>query len=260
MVKIHIIILGGLKFRVDFNRLRNWKSKIFFIDEIFKIEHLPDSESDYGWEYEDEQLNRLVRRDASADINVILMNAELEDNYYMRRLNQNTCAISLYEIGDIVTQNKYSLEHFILYEIYFLSVLFKREGGNVPNSQSFVPTHQDIRGCLFDFNADKEDIIYSIGNTIICQECRIRLGRNPLPTDFVKKVEKELKKIKKPRFYRISDFIKKYPIWSLLISAVFGIIINLSSSIIYDWVTKEDVQFQQNMSKQENENLPKEPN
>jgi hypothetical protein len=55
--------------------------------------------------------------------------------------------------------------------------------------------------------------------------------------------QNEIKKLRKKLFYRIADFIKQYPLWSLVISGltaiVLGAIGSVLGSFIYDAITKK---------------------
>ena len=81
-------------------------------------------------------------------------------------------------------------------------------------------------------NCIKTDIIYSLNEPIICSECMENLRQAQISNDTLSKVQKEIKKIKKPLFYRIIAFIKLHPIWSLIISGTTAIFLGIISSII----------------------------
>jgi len=57
-----------------------------------------------------------------------------------------------------------------------------------------------------------------------------------IPREFLVTAEKELKRIKKQRYYRMMDFIKARPLTALLITTVTALIINVVANFIYDGI------------------------
>jgi hypothetical protein len=47
---------------------------------------------------------------------------------------------------------------------------------------------------------------------------------------------RELRKLKKEFFFRMLEYVRTHPVWSLLITAGTALILNLTANIIYDWV------------------------
>ena len=47
---------------------------------------------------------------------------------------------------------------------------------------------------------------------------------------------KKLKKIKKPLALRVERWIKKYPLLSIIISALTAIIMNISASFLWEYI------------------------
>ncbi len=82
----------------------------------------------------------------------------------------------------------------------------------------------------------KDDIIYSSNNPIICPDCVERLRRDRISDETITLCKKEIKKIRKVLFYRITDFIKDHPVFAILISAVFAIILGTIGSIFGSFI------------------------
>lgn len=89
-------------------------------------------------------------------------------------------------------------------------------------------------------NPYKNELIHSSENPIICDDCFAKQSQEGVPTNFLSTIRKELKRINKSTYHRIADFVKKKPILTIIISIVFGIIINLTSSWIWDLITKSN--------------------
>ena len=93
-------------------------------------------------------------------------------------------------------------------------------------------THDETRGCLFDMNGIKTDIIYSCHQPIICPYCTEKLKQEKVSNEVISKIKKEISNIKKPLFYQLAEFVKKHPIWSLVISAITAVVLGAMGSFI----------------------------
>lgn len=164
----------------------------------------------------------------------------MEDNYYGRRIGDNVYVLSLYETGHIILKNDLGLEQFVIQNIYYVTAIYFKYKGKIPSSDTIL-THQDIRGCLFDFNADKEDIIFSLGKVSICDTCKAEFDSTFVPENFVPILKRELKRIKKPLYFQIRDFIKRRPIFSLIFAILASFAINIVSNYIYELLKPSNV-------------------
>jgi hypothetical protein len=232
MITVSIVILGALNQKVDFQYLSKWPSSILKIKLGGSIALLPNTTGS-SWEYTDKQLLKLIEWDKSSNFTVALINAPLQDNYYARPLNEKICVMSFYQMAQIIIGNNFSIEQYILRNIYELAVLVACNGGNIPaNPMEWI--HDDIRGCLFDMNPNKTEIICSMHKPVLCPQCRARLSQAQLEPLFIPTLERELSKIKKTLYARIADWIKAHPLWTLLITAIYGILLNLIASLVFE--------------------------
>jgi hypothetical protein len=231
-LKITLFVLGSLKFDVNLHKVQEWRSELFEIEHVNRLHFLPDSESESGWHYSDKQLKKIIGDTSSFHVVLALINAELENNYYGRRIGKNIYILSLYETGHIILKNDLGLEQFIVQNLYYVTAVYYKFRGNIPLSNQSL-THQDIRSCLFDFNSDKEDIPFSLGKATICDDCKADFDSTFVPDRFVETLRNELKRIKKPIYFRIRDFIKRRPVVSLFIAILATIILNLVSNFLY---------------------------
>lgn len=172
-LKIIIVSLGSLKYPVNMSYLVGWKSQIIKISHGASVGHLPDAEGD-NWEYTCDQLGALVHADNNASFTVALISAPLEDNYYMRRLGDKVAVLSLFEMAEIVRFSDFTIENYILRNIYELAVLYAANGALIP-SDTYSWAHDDVRGCLFDMNANKSDIVFSLHQPTLCDGCKARV-------------------------------------------------------------------------------------
>jgi hypothetical protein len=165
-VSVSIVFLGNTRDRIDIPLLNRWKSKLFSIIRMSSTETIPNSAGP-SWEYTKEQLSKIIKADPGSDLTIGIINAPIESNYYMRRLGNNVTVLSLFEMTEILAENNYRIETYILRNIYELLALYYGNDHTIPDS-SFTWAHEDIRGCLFDMNAHKVNIIYSMNKPILC--------------------------------------------------------------------------------------------
>lgn len=233
-IKVKLVTLGNLKYPVDFSIVENWKSEIFEAHHVDQIQTLPDSDGD-DWSYPDTQLSQLIAPDADFDFTIGIINARLEDNFYLRPLARNVGVLSLYETAEILHYSNLSLESFIVRTIYQVCAIYLESGRAISvNATSLV--HDETRSCLYDLTANKADIVFSTAHPIICEPCKARIMGGQVPREFLATAEKELKRIKKQRYYRMADFVKAHPLTALLLTSATALILNIVANFIYDGI------------------------
>src|ERR1035437_1322875 len=92
-VSIELKFIGYQKHQVSERVLSKWKSKLFTIGNPSHVQALENPEGRFG-EYLDRQLLAKVGSGAS-DLLIAIVDVPLEDNWFMRPLNERTCVISL---------------------------------------------------------------------------------------------------------------------------------------------------------------------
>ncbi|MFZ3018310.1 MAG: hypothetical protein WA056_07640 [Gallionella sp.] len=233
-IKVKLVTLGNLKYPVDFSIVENWKSEIFEAHHVDQIQALPDSDG-VDWSYPDTQLSELIAPDADYDFTIGIINARLEDNFYLRPLANNVGVLSLHETAEILHYSNLALESFIVRIIYEVCAIYLESGRTVSvNATALV--HDETRSCLYDLTANKADIIFSSSHPIICEPCKARIMGGQVPREFLATIEKELKRIKKQRYYRMVDFVKAHPLTALLITSATALILNIVANFIYDCI------------------------
>ncbi|MGC1377626.1 MAG: hypothetical protein WA821_15435 [Anaerolineales bacterium] len=234
---ISLVTVGNLKYPLNFDDLKKWPSALFKIEHGASIGQIPNAQGTDNdeWEYPKEQLRKIIHREPSGDITFALINAPLEGNYFMRRLGDNIVVLSLYEMAEIIRDANFTIENYIIRNVYEIIVLFLGNQRTVPDSSS-TWTHDEIRGCLFDMNANKSDIIFSMHNPTLCTQCRNRLLSAQIDSNVIPSLTHELKKLKKEFFFRMIEYVRAHPIWSLVITAATALVLNLLASVIYDLV------------------------
>jgi hypothetical protein len=231
-VSIHVVVLGNLKHAIDFQHIENWDSEVLSLKYADKIEALPDSDGE-DWEYTDQQLSGLIAHDPQYDLTLAIINAKLEDNYYMRRLSDNIVVLSLYETSEILQYEHIAIEAFVIRNLYEIVCGYLMCSRTLPSSVYKLP-HDETRGCLFDLCANKADIVYSTSRPILCEQCQAALMRAQLDKNFIGKLQVELKKIKRKLFYRMKDFVEKHPVVAICIAALSSLLLNVVANAVYD--------------------------
>lgn len=233
---VKICKIGHFNHSINISNLEKHKSKYFKIIDTetvtcIDVDHFKDQ-----YIYPNEKICHDIGNDETdVDVKVAIIDQPLEGNFYMHRLDDRKVVISIFPIIDVLRENKIPLENYILRCIYEV-VLFLYE--NSFNSQVSNIPHHETRCCLFDKNVFTDRIIYSCVKPIICDKCKSRLEKKNLPKNFVKDIEKELKKLNKTLYYRIEDRVKKNPILYIFLTALSACVINIVSNIAYDFFFK----------------------
>lgn len=223
----------------DFHRqkIKEWDSSVFEIaDEIESYSLTCDSDG-LEWEFTDDALEDILPKKFNGDFLIAIVNVPIELNWYSRRLSENRVVFSFHEIKEILRFSHIPLENVICRLLYAYTLLYKRSGNRIPeNTENTNFTHDETRGCLFDMNGIKTDVIYSCHNPVVCPDCVERLRREKVTDETIAKCQSEIRRIRKALFYRISDFIKQHPLWSLAISAATAIILGALGSVLGSYV------------------------
>jgi len=159
-------------------------------------------------------------------------NVPLQYNYYVRRLENNRVCMTYSEMTDILKSDNIPLENLLLRVLYSISLVYKRYDNGIPTNTDVTNyTHDDTRGCIFDMNGIKKEVIYSLNGPQLCHSCVETLHKNRIERNLIEKVQRELKGIKKDLYFRIVDWIKLQPVLAIVISSVFAIILGIIGSI-----------------------------
>ncbi|OIQ83829.1 hypothetical protein GALL_343480 [mine drainage metagenome] len=235
--KITVATIGHMPAEFNRQKIKKWKSSVFeVLDEIESYSLSKDSDG-MEWEFTDESLETVLPNTFSGEFLIAIVNVPIELNWYSRRLSANRVVFTFHEIKEILRYSNIPLENIIFRLLYAYTLLYKRSGNCIPESTEHTNfTHDETRGCLFDMNGIKTDIVYSCHNPIICSDCLERLRQEQISDETIAKCKKEIRGIQKKLFYRITDFIKQHPLWSLAISGVTAIVLGVIGSVLGSYV------------------------
>lgn len=235
-LKFAIVEIGNIHFLSDLKALKAWNSELFEINNFHCIENLPQSNVEDGYldvKYHKDELQAVISCPSDSDIAIGIMPYRFVDNFYMHRLSPNIAIISLYGIKDILDSDNISIEHFIIKQLYEICTI-RHILPDISDNSVYDLVHLDTRGCLFDMNGNRVHILYNTENPIICDECKAKLKSRQIESNVINKLEKELKRIRKPLILRVERKIKKYPFVSLISSFTVAIIVSILSNLLCD--------------------------
>jgi hypothetical protein len=233
---ITLIRVGFIEHLVDFKKLRTWKSALFKITEVHCIEHLPDSDIDDSYldqKYTKKKLKSMLSCPSNSDFAVAIMPYPFQDHFYMHRISDNCVVISLYGISEILEKDHISIENFIIKQIYEICAI-KYLVSDISSDDVYALVHRDTRGCIFDMNGERTDILYNTEKPIICDSCKDMFKKRQINAKIISTLERELRKIKKPLILRIEREIKRYPLLSIVISGLIAITLNILASYLWE--------------------------
>lgn len=236
--KIRLVTLGQLPAEFDRRIIQSHKSEVFELTGI--IENFAincDSDGPPNWDFSDTKISKQLPENSDADFLIAVTNVPLESNYYTRRLTGNRVVFTFFQIKDYLLFDNIPLENMAFRVIYGYSLVYRRSGNRIPPLHEITNfAHDETRGCLFDMNGVKSDIIYSCVRPTICSECEQKLKNEMVSIDYINRAKKEISNISKSLFYRASDYIKNNPYKALLISSALAIILGAVGSILGAWI------------------------
>ena len=231
-VRIKLVTIGYLPHDFRIEKIKNWKSETFqLVGNIENFSLRTNSDGEH-WEFSDSLIKEQLPNTSDVDFVIALVNVPIENNWYSRRISKNQIVITFHEIRDILRDSNIPLENVVLRLLYSYSLVYRQYGNRIPTVDEAVDfTHDETRGCIFDMNGIKTDLSFSCDKPQICDECQERLRKNSVSNDVIEQSKKEILKIRKEFYYRILDFVKKHPVWTLIISSSYALILNIIASI-----------------------------
>jgi hypothetical protein len=232
-LKIKLIFLGYPPHGINNTMIENWESKLFkVVKPIDRLSITSNADLD-NWAFSDENITNMLPENHDAEILIAITSVPLEENYYARRLSDNRICITFFEIIDFLKYENIPFENFILRVLYSSSLIYKRYNRRIPPVVEYTNfTHDETKGCIFDMNGIKNDIIYSVNRPILCESCIHLLVNSRIENNIIDSTKIELKSIKKRLYYRIFDLIKRYPICAIILSSITAIILGVIGSLI----------------------------
>lgn len=234
MAVIQLIPLGDI-YPLDINTIANFgkKSGVFEIETSdFNIHNnqilsqFPTTLLDSSFNDFDYQLN-------SADFIVVLVNRELENNYFSRLLpGKPIVVVTIFGIESLNIHEGISYEMYVNRLLLAFSTMFKVYG---PFSNQLAGNLMQLNttGCLFDMGIHKPDIAKFFRNPHLSENVKNIIGDKA----YIKKLERASKKLEIGSFYKIKDWLKENPIKGLIFTFLISFIFSgLLGNFIYDLI------------------------
>lgn len=233
-VKIKLISIGYLPSEFCPKKVEGWKSSTFEI--IGKIDNykLGGNSDKEGWVFSDRLIKNNFPDSAGEDFTVAIVYVPIENNWISRRLGNNQIVFTFRQVKDMLDRYDIPLENAIYRLLYANTIIYHRFGNKIPddNNDSGTSHHDETRGCLFDMLGIKEDIIEFFHRPKICDECIEKLKEEGISASVIELTQKDIKRIKKGLYYRISDFVKNKPVRALILSSVFAVFLGVIGSVL----------------------------
>ena len=194
--KITVVTIGHMPAEFNKGKVTSWNSSVFEITGEIESYTLTKDSDGSAWEFTDSSLEEVLPDTFQGDFLAAIVNVPLELNWYTRRLHNNRLVFTFHEIKEILIHSNIPLENIIYRLIYAYTLFYKRSGNKIQMTGEHTNfAHDETRGCLFDMNGIKTDIIYSCHNPIIYPNCIEKLKQEKVSNEVISKVQKEITRI-----------------------------------------------------------------
>ncbi|MBB4767742.1 MULTISPECIES: hypothetical protein [Xanthomonas] len=238
-VEVKVCLLGTPPRDLDVDQIERWRSDFILLSP--KVERLSlrcDTDLD-GWAYSDRQISTQLPPAQAQGITICVTRVPLEDNWYARRVSDRHVVFSLFEIGDFLRAEQIPLSNAVLRVAYAYAISTERNSGVLPKHGSAAHyTHDETRGCLFDMNGLKADIVESCVQPVICEECRERMRQSRFSNEKIDLIVQEIRGIDRSTYNKIRRTVERYPYRALTISTLFvlitGVLASFTASLLFE--------------------------
>ncbi len=232
--------MGSIISELDTKRIKNWKSELFDIELIEERGYLPqksDLEYDDSWAYSDDLLETELPDIKPSGVNgldltVYILDAPLEEDCYTRIISGNRILITYFDARELLIKENIPLENYLISNIYtYVLLLFaKINSGQKPvldlDDEDAI-THDYRDSCIYDMCGNKEEIVYSCVEPCLCGKCEEYLTKRNVTIQEIESARKELKRLRRNRYYRIVHWLKHHPMDSFFLSCFLGVILSI---------------------------------
>lgn len=236
-VKIQLAVLGHLPPDFDVRDLGLWRSKAFEISPEVESYQLTEDAHGPDWEFTDAQFEGCIRRDPKCSLLIVFVSVKLENNWYLRRLSDDRLVFTFYELDQILRFQGLPLKNLALRVIYAAVLVYKRYKDRIPTaSEKTDYAHDETRGCLFDMNANKLDVVRSLHQPRLCESCVSHLKQTQVSNELLDVIQNELLWIKKPLADRIVSFVRAHTVLSIVLSILSAIVLGTAASLLASFI------------------------
>ncbi|MCW0392848.1 hypothetical protein [Xanthomonas sacchari] len=234
---IQIAFIGHQPPDFDVREISSWRSDAFEINRSIESFQLNEDADGEDWEFTDSQFETILRRDPKCSFLIAFVTVKLENNWYLRRLSDNRAVFTFYEMDQIARHHRLPLKNLALRVLYAATLVFKRYGDRIPlPSENTRYAHDETRGCLFDMNANKMDVVHSLHRPCVCEICCSQLKQANVSNELLESVKKEILRIQKPLADRIVEFVRAHTVASIVASLLSALLLGIVASLIASWL------------------------
>jgi hypothetical protein len=145
--------------------------------------------------------------------------------------------LTFHQIKEYLLAENIPLENVIIRALYAYTLLYKKSCNRIPNyDEATKYTHDETRGCIFDMNGIKSDLVESCISPVVCEDCQERLRTERVSSEIISTTQEEIKRIKKDLYYRAIDFIKHRPVWALIFSSLFAVLLGIAGTLVASYI------------------------
>ena len=153
----------------------------------------------FGYAYSDTSFMRAITPHVRTfDICVILTGVPLEDNFFTRDIDQRVILCTSDQSEEYRKESNRSIEEYFALSVCpeIISIEFQKHTGRTWEELF----HGDMRGCLFDFQGQKSQVVAYLTHAGMCDESRGILSASNVDQGALDFIETFLSSIRKPSF------------------------------------------------------------
>lgn len=243
-IRVKIVSLGNLYFELNRENITKWKSALFEVEQKIDYYSLNDSPDTPDWGFSDKNLKKIIANlnnvdtSSDADITFYVLDAPIEDNYLVRNMGHNRIIVSYYQVKELLHLAKLPIKNYLLVIIYSYALLLmtKKQGDWVTDEDEEPFLHYDSTGCIYDFCANRADIIRLCESPHLCDNAEQTLKKLGVDRTVINRARKELKGIRRDWFNGVVLFVKTNKAISILLGILGTIVLNVISGIISNYL------------------------
>lgn len=186
-----------------------------------------------GYGYSDAAFARILKPHlTNYDLVVVLTSVPIEENFFTRDIHRRVVLCTTYQAEQFIEITGRTTEEYFALSVCpeLISTEFQEHTGR-PWSDLF---HQDLRGCLFDFQGIKSQISAYLTKVSMCDQCRALLSKANVDRRVISFAETLLAKIRRPTIRKALRFSVMSPFIGFFYGGVIiGFLVNVLSSLAF---------------------------
>jgi hypothetical protein len=184
----------------------------------------------------DEDVRNNFIKNKGTDFTVLIVNRQLENNFFTRYIDENLLVMSIFEIEKLYLSDGITIEMYV--ERYLLAFATMYTVFGKITEEAGVLVQINSTGCLFDGAIYKPDVIKFFREPMLCDNV-VKIILDKKQDAYLKKLTTEIKALKIGRYHAISKWVTKKPIVSLFIAYSASLVFNeLVGNVLYDLIKK----------------------